>query len=90
MPARVVEGLDAVVNRWRGPASAVARFMPGLRSIVFLSAGGRGVAPARFVIIDACAATVWVTLLLSVGASIVSLGVGELPPSFRVGMGASR
>lgn len=47
-------------------------------------------AAAGFVIIDVCAATVWVTLLVSVGASIVSLEVGELALSFRVGMGVSR
>ena len=44
-----------------------ARFLPGTRVIVFVSAGLRGMKPTRFLVLDGVAAAFWVPLVLAVG-----------------------
>lgn len=73
---RVANQFDSLVRGWDGCAIAVARFVPGLRTLVFVSAGARGVSRARFLVIDACAATVWVPIVMTFGAAIVSFLTG--------------
>jgi membrane protein DedA with SNARE-associated domain len=60
--------LDRVLRRWGSAAVAAARFMPGVRALVFVSAGARGMRLASFALVDICAAIVWVPLMMTLGA----------------------
>ena len=69
--------LDALVGRREALAIAIARFVSGLRTLVFVSAVVRELLPGRFLFIDTCAAAVWVPLVMTSGAAIVTLVLGE-------------
>lgn len=58
-------------------AIAVARFVPGIRTLVFVSLGADGLSRGRFLLIDRCAAAAWVPLVTTCSAAIVSLVFGE-------------
>jgi membrane protein DedA with SNARE-associated domain len=64
--------IEAVCGRHEALAIAVARFVPGIRTPVFASVGGRGFSRSRFLLIDTCAAAVWVPLVMTCGAAIAS------------------
>jgi len=69
--------LDRLVGRREALAIAVARFLPGTRTPVFVSVGARGLSRARFLLFDACAAALWVPLVMTCGATIIALVFGE-------------
>jgi membrane protein DedA with SNARE-associated domain len=54
-------------------AIVAARFIPGTRLLLFLAAGARGVRLRRFVVLDTCAAAVWVPSMLQAGAWLLNL-----------------
>jgi membrane protein DedA with SNARE-associated domain len=60
-----------LATRWFGRMGDrsifVARLVPGTRAVTFITAGLRGVAPVRFLILDVLGALVWVPLLLFSG-----------------------
>jgi membrane protein DedA with SNARE-associated domain len=60
-----------LATRWFGRLGdwlvVVSRFVPGTRVLVFVSAGLRGMALWRFLLLDALAAAAWVPLLLWLG-----------------------
>lgn len=74
---RTARYIEALVGRREALAIAVARFVPGIRTLVFVSVGARGLSPARFLLVDACAAAAWVPLAMTCGAAIISLLFGE-------------
>ena len=55
----------------------IARFVPGIRTLVFVSVGAGGLSRRRFLLVDACAAAAWVPLVMTCGAAIISLVFGE-------------
>lgn len=87
LSARTLARLDAFIGRWGRLAIAVARFVPGSRTIVFASAGAHGLRPRTFILIDACAALVWAALLVSAGTWVIEVLFGGSPPP-RVGLSA--
>jgi membrane protein DedA with SNARE-associated domain len=74
---RAAPYVEALIGRREGLAIAVARFVPGVRTLVFASVGARGLSRGRFVLVDACAAAVWVPLVMTCGAAVISLVFGE-------------
>jgi membrane protein DedA with SNARE-associated domain len=74
---RAARYLEAVVGRRDTLAIAIARFVPGLRTLVFVSVGARGLSRGRFLLVDTCAAAVWVPLVMTCGAAITALVFGE-------------
>lgn len=77
VPGSVAQRIDRFAERWGTLAIAGARFVPGSRTIVYVSAGARGVSPIRFICIDALAALIWVPLVMTAGAYIISLATGD-------------
>lgn len=82
LPARTAGQLDALVSRWGKLAIAVARFVPGIRAVVYATVGARGIRPGTFLLIDACAALFWVALIVYFGARVMVLLLGGdvVPP----------
>jgi membrane protein DedA with SNARE-associated domain len=80
----VVRYIELLVGR-QALAVAVARFVPGLRTLVFVSVGARGLSRGRFLLIDTCAAA-WVPLVMTCGAAIVTLVFGEASLSLGSGI----
>ena len=76
-PERAVHCIESLVGRWDALAIAVARFVPGVRTLVFVSVAVRGMSRGRFVVVDACAAAVWVPLVMAGGAAIVKFFFGN-------------
>jgi membrane protein DedA with SNARE-associated domain len=84
IPDRITRQFDRLTGRWEGLAIAVARLVPGMRTPVFVTVGARGVSRARFLLIDACAATVWVPVVMTFGAAILSRVFGDRSPALEV------
>jgi membrane protein DedA with SNARE-associated domain len=80
--SRAARYIDTLVGRREGLAIAVARFVPGIRTLVFVSVGARGLSRGRFVLVDACAAAVWAPLVMTSGAALITLVLGEGALSF--------
>ncbi len=57
-------------DRLGSPAIFAARFVPGSRAIVFVTAGLRDVPPGRFVALDAVASVLWVPIVLAIGSAL--------------------
>jgi membrane protein DedA with SNARE-associated domain len=76
---RVVAYIGALVDRREALAIAVARFVPGIRTLVFVAAGARGLSRGRFLLIDTRAAAASVPLVMTGGAAIVALVFGDGP-----------
>jgi membrane protein DedA with SNARE-associated domain len=74
---RAARHLEALLAEREAVAIAIARFVPGIRTVVFFSLGARGMSRNRFLLIDGCAAAVWVPLIMTCGASVISLMFGE-------------
>jgi membrane protein DedA with SNARE-associated domain len=74
---QVVRRIDALVGRREAVAIAIARFVPGTRALVFVSAGARGLSRGRFLLVDVCAAAAWVPLVMMCGAAVLALVFGE-------------
>ena len=74
---RTARYIETLVGRREALAIAVARFVPGIRTLVFVSLGARGLSRARFLLVDGCAAAAWVPLVMTCGAAIISLVFGE-------------
>lgn len=74
---RTARHVAALVGRREALAIAVARFVPGIRTLVFVSLGAGGLSRGRFLLIDTCAAAAWVPLVMTCGAAIVALVFGE-------------
>jgi membrane protein DedA with SNARE-associated domain len=74
---RILHYVESVLGGREAAAIAIARFVPGLRTIVFMSMGARGMPRARFLFIDACAAAAWASLVMTCGAALVSFLLGE-------------
>jgi membrane protein DedA with SNARE-associated domain len=62
-----IERLQAFMERHGHLAIFYARFLAGLRALVYLSAGSLGVTPARFLFYDALGALISVPLVVSLG-----------------------
>jgi membrane protein DedA with SNARE-associated domain len=79
---QVARYVEALVGRREALAIAIARFVPGIRTLVFVSVGARGLPRNRFLLIDTCAAAVWVPLIMTCGAALVSrlFGADSLSP----------
>jgi membrane protein DedA with SNARE-associated domain len=81
---QVARYIEALVGRREALAIAIARFVPGpgLRTLVFVSVGARGLPRSRFLLIDTCAAAAWVPLAMTCGAALVSrlFGAESLMP----------
>ena len=77
LPDMASRYIDAIVGRRDAVAIATARFVPGIRTLVFVSVGAGGLSRSRFVLVDACAAAAWVPLVMTCGAAIISLVFGE-------------
>jgi membrane protein DedA with SNARE-associated domain len=69
--------IEAFVGRREALAIAIARFVPRLRTLVFMSVGARGLSRGRFLLIDACAAAVWVPFIMTCGAAMFSVMFGD-------------
>lgn len=69
--------IEAFVGRREALAIAVARFVPGLRTLVFMALGARGLSRRRFLLIDTCAAAMWVPIIMICGAAVLPLIFGE-------------
>lgn len=65
-----VRAATAWFDRLGSPAIVAARFVPGSRAIVFVTAGLRDVSPARFVTLDAVACVIWVPIGLAIGSAL--------------------
>jgi membrane protein DedA with SNARE-associated domain len=62
-----IERLKIFMDRHGHMAIFYARFLAGVRALVYLTAGSAGVSPRRFVIYDALGAVISVPLVVSVG-----------------------
>jgi membrane protein DedA with SNARE-associated domain len=62
-----IERLRIFMDRHGHMAIFYARFLAGVRALVYLTAGSAGVSPRRFVIYDALGAVISVPLVVSVG-----------------------
>lgn len=62
-----IERLRMFMDRHGNMAIFYARFLAGLRALIYLTAGSAGVAPRRFVLYDALGAVISVPLIVSVG-----------------------
>ena len=62
-----IERLKMFMDRHGNMAIFYARFLAGVRALVYLTAGSTGVAPQRFVVYDALGAVISVPLAVSVG-----------------------
>ena len=82
----LLQRLDAFVRRWGGAAIVVARFTPGIRALVFVSAGARGMRPVRFALLDICAAIVWVPLVMTLGAWVLASLLSAAPAAIDTAM----
>jgi len=64
---RRIERLRAFMERHGSKAIFYARFLAGLRAIIYLSAGSLGVSPGRFFFYDLLGALISVPVMVSVG-----------------------
>jgi membrane protein DedA with SNARE-associated domain len=62
-----IERLKVFMDRHGHMAIFYARFLAGVRALVYLTAGSAGVTPRRFVVYDALGALISVPLMVSVG-----------------------
>jgi len=62
-----IERLKMFMDRHGNMAIFYARFLAGVRALVYLTAGSAGVTPRRFVVYDALGAVISVPLAVSVG-----------------------
>jgi membrane protein DedA with SNARE-associated domain len=62
-----IERLKMFIDRHGNMAIFYARFLTGVRALVYLTAGSAGMTPRRFVIYDALGAVISVPLAVSVG-----------------------
>ncbi len=62
-----IERLRKFMDRHGNMAIFYARFLAGVRALIFLTAGSVGVSPGRFVVYDALGALVSVPLAVSIG-----------------------
>lgn len=77
LPDRGTRCIETFIDRREALAIAIARFVPGIRALVFVSVGARGLSRARFLLVDACAAAAWVPLVMTCGGAIISFVFGE-------------
>jgi membrane protein DedA with SNARE-associated domain len=78
---RAARCLETLIGRREALAIAIGRFVPGIRTLVFVSLGAQGLSRGRFLLVDACAAAVWVPMVMTCGAAIIALVLGEGPLS---------
>lgn len=62
-----IERLKIFMNRHGHMAIFYARFLAGVRALIYLTAGSAGVTPRRFVVYDALGAVISVPLVVSLG-----------------------